>query len=255
MLLKIENVHSRVGEAEVLKGLSLNVDKGEVHVVMGPNGIGKSTLAHILMGNRNYTLTSGTIEIDGEDITQLSIADRARKGLFLGFQHPVSVPGLKISEYLRNLYNLTNNLQVGVAEFRKFLKDKLELLQIERSMLGRYLNDGLSGGEMKRLEMLQLAIVKPKIAILDEIDSGVDVDAQKIIAEAINTLAKTTGTSFIIISHYQRLPKLVNPDRVHIILNGKIARSGDFSLVTALEKEGYEWLRQEGAEASAAATL
>lgn len=253
MLLKIENVYSRVGEAEVLKGLSLNVDKGEVHIVMGPNGIGKSTLAHILMGNRNYTLTSGKIEIDGEDITQLSIADRARKGLFLGFQHPVSVPGLKISEYLRNLYNLTNNSQVGVAEFRKFLKDKLELLQIERSMLGRYLNDGLSGGEMKRLEMLQLAIVKPKIAILDEIDSGVDVDAQKIIAEAINTLAKTTGTSFIIISHYQRLPKLVNPDRVHIILNGKIARSGDFSLVTALEKEGYEWLRL--ADASAAAAL
>lgn len=251
MLLNIENLSANIGDKQVLKGVDLKIERGEIHVVMGPNGIGKSTLAHILMGNKNYSIQSGKIEIDGEDITKASVADRARKGIFLGFQYPVSVPGLRISEYLRNLYNLAHNKQVGVAEFRRYIKDKLELLEMDRSVLQRYLNDGLSGGEMKRLEMLQLAIVEPKLAVLDEIDSGVDVDAQKTIGVAIRTLCDTYKTAFVIISHYQRLPKLVNPDRIHVVLDGKITRSGDMSLVDALENEGYDWIRQQNAEVRA----
>lgn len=245
MLLKIRNLFAKVDGKEVLRGIDLDIAQGEIHVMMGPNGIGKSTLAHVLMGKKAYTVESGSIEVDGEDITGLNVAERARKGLFLGFQYPVAVPGLKVSEYLRSLYNVTHNKQIGVAEFRRFLKDKLEMLDMDRSILSRYLNDGLSGGEMKRLEMLQLAVVKPKLAILDEIDSGVDVDAQKTIGEAIKKIAANDKTSFLIISHYQRLPKMVEPTRIHVVLEGKITRSGDLSLVDALEREGYDWMRTQ----------
>lgn len=245
MLLSLKNIRSTIGEKEVLKGVNLNVDRGEIHVLMGPNGIGKSTMAHVLMGNKNYNLLSGSVTLAGEDITNLSTAERARKGLFLGFQYPVSVPGLKISEYLRNLHNMIHGTQVGVSEFRKLLKDKLEMLEMDRSILSRYLNEGLSGGEMKRLEMLQLAVVKPKVAVLDEIDSGVDVDAQKTIAEAIKRLCKQDGTAFILITHYQRLPNLVNPNKVHVVLDGQIVQTGDKTLVDAVEREGYDWFRQK----------
>lgn len=249
MLLRINDLHASIDGKDILKGLNLEVDTGQVHVMMGPNGIGKSTLAHILMGNRAYKVTQGSVTLSGEDMAGLSVSERARKGFFLGFQYPVAVPGLKISEYLRNLYNVNHEAQMGVAEFRRYVRDKLEMLDMERSVLGRYLNDGLSGGEMKRLEMLQLAVVKPKVAILDEIDSGVDVDAQKTIGEAIRKICDNDKTAFLIISHYQRLPKLVRPDKIHVVLDGKITRSGDMSLVEALEREGYEWVRQQTAEA------
>ena len=247
-MLKLENIIAKVGEKQILNGLSLEIPKGEVHVVMGPNGVGKSTLSHVLMGHKNYELVSGSIVLDGQDISAKATHERAMSGLYLAFQYPVAIPGLKLSEYLRNLYNLRHGKQLSVAEFRRTIKDKLELLKIDRSVLSRYLNDGFSGGEMKRLEMLQLALVSPKLAILDEIDSGVDIDAQKIVANAINHLKKETGTSFLIITHYQRLLNIVNPDKVHIMLEGKINRSGDMGLVTALEAEGYEWIRKRPSE-------
>ena len=245
-MLKITELKANIGDKEILKGVNLDVPAGEIHVIMGPNGIGKSTLGHVLMGNKAYTQTSGSIELDGENLTALSTPERALKGLFLGFQYPVSIPGLKVSEYLRNLYCLRHNTQLGVAEFRKILRGKLEMLDIDRSALSRYLNEGFSGGEMKRLEMLQLSLVKPKIAILDEIDSGVDVDAQKTVADSINKIREADGTSFIIITHYQRLLNLIKPDRVHVMLDGRVNRSGDMSLVADLEREGYEWVRKQG---------
>jgi Fe-S cluster assembly ATP-binding protein len=243
-MLVIQDLKATVGEKEILKGINLNIPAKEIHVLMGPNGVGKSTMGHVLMANNSYQQTAGKILLDGLDITDLDTAERARAGLFLAFQYPVSIPGLRVSEYLRNLYCLRHNVQIGVAEFRKIVREKLDMLKIDRSALSRYLNDGFSGGEMKRLEMLQLALIKPKVAILDEIDSGVDVDAQKTVAEAISTLREVDGTSFVIITHYQRLLNFVKPDKVHVVLDGKVTRSGDMSLVQSLEREGYDWVRQ-----------
>ncbi|APJ03368.1 Fe-S cluster assembly ATPase SufC [Silvanigrella aquatica] len=243
-MLSIKNLKASVGDKEILKGIDLDIPKGEVHVIMGPNGVGKSTLAHVLMGAKSYHLTAGSIHLDNEDVTLLDTTERAKKGMFLAFQYPVSIPGLKLSEYLRNLYNIRHEKQLSVSEFRKVLKDKLELLNIERASLQRYLNDGFSGGEMKRLEMLQLMLLEPKVAILDEIDSGVDVDAQKIVAECINQIVKVTKTSFVIVTHYQRLLNFIKPDKVHVVLDGKINQSGDMSLVNELERMGYEHIRQ-----------
>jgi Fe-S cluster assembly ATP-binding protein len=253
-MLVVQNLHARVGDKEILKGLNLEIPKGEIHVVMGPNGVGKSTMGHVLLGHKSYEQTEGRIVLDGTDITEFDTAERAKAGLFLAFQYPVSIPGLRVSEYLRNLYCLRHNVQIGVAEFRKIVREKLEMLNIDRSALSRYLNDGFSGGEMKRLEMLQLALIKPKVAILDEIDSGVDVDAQKTVAEAITRLRETDGTSFVIITHYQRLLNFVKPDKVHVVLDGKVTRSGDMALVQALEREGYDWVRQTSDISAASAT-
>lgn len=250
-MLVIQDLKATVGEKEILKGINLDIPAKEIHVLMGPNGVGKSTMGHVLMANKSYTQTAGKIVLDGLDITDLDTAERARAGLFLAFQYPVSIPGLRVSEYLRNLYCLRHNVQIGVAEFRKIVREKLDMLKIDRSALSRYLNDGFSGGEMKRLEMLQLALIKPKVAILDEIDSGVDVDAQKTVAEAISTLRDVDGTSFVIITHYQRLLNFVKPDKVHVVLDGKVTRSGDMSLVQSLEREGYDWVRQSSESAGA----
>ncbi|MEN9825978.1 MAG: Fe-S cluster assembly ATPase SufC [Pseudomonadota bacterium] len=243
-MLEVRELKAKIGEKDILNGVDLTIPAGEIHVIMGPNGVGKSTLGHVLMGHKVYQQTAGRILLDGVDITEADTAERAKAGLFLAFQYPVSIPGLRVSEFLRNLYCMRHNVQLGVAEFRKIVREKLDLLNIDRSVLSRYLNEGFSGGEMKRLEMLQLALVKPKVAILDEIDSGVDVDAQKTVAEAIKTLRATDGTSFVIITHYQRLLNFVNPDKVHVVLDGKVTRSGDMSLVHALEREGYDWVRQ-----------
>jgi len=239
-ILEIKDLHVNVQEKSILKGVNLNVPQGEVHILMGPNGSGKSTLAHTLLGAEQYEITSGSIAIEGEDIKDLSTEERAQKGFFLGFQYPVAIPGLRISEYLRNLYNLKQETPVSVSQFRKILKAKLELLDIDRSSLQRYLNDGFSGGETKRFEMLQLLLLEPKIAVLDEIDSGVDIDAQKIVANCIRFASETYKTSFLIVTHYQRLLKFLTPNKVHILLDGKIIRSGDESLAHTLEQEGYQ---------------
>jgi Fe-S cluster assembly ATP-binding protein len=250
-MLVVQGLQAKVGDKEILKGVDLEIPRGEIHVVMGPNGVGKSTMGHVLMGNKSYEQTAGRIILDGTDISDFDTAARAKAGLFLAFQYPVAIPGLRVSEYLRNLYCLRHNVQLGVAEFRKIVREKLDMLDIDRSALSRYLNEGFSGGEMKRLEMLQLALIKPKVAILDEIDSGVDVDAQKTVAEAIKKIRESDGTSFVIITHYQRLLNFVSPDKVHVVLDGKVTRSGDMSLVHALEREGYEWVRQTSESFSA----
>ena len=225
-MLSFKNIQVQIENKSILKGLNLDIPQGEIHVLMGPNGVGKSTLAHLLMGASGLPLNQGEIILDGEELSTLSTAERAKKGIFLAFQYPVAVPGLRISEFLRNLYSLRHNKQVSVSEFRKILKEKLELLQIERSTLQRYLNDGFSGGEMKRLEMLQL------------------MDAQKIVADCILHMAKNHKTSFIIVTHYQRLIQILQPHKVHMMLDGKIIKSGGLELVNSLEKEGYDWIRK-----------
>lgn len=252
-MLVLKDLKASVGDKEILKGINLEVPAGEIHVIMGPNGVGKSTMGHVLMGHKSYQQTQGQIILDGVDVTDLDTAERAKAGMFLAFQYPVAIPGLRVSEYLRNLYCMRHNVQVGVAEFRKIIREKLEMLNIDRSALGRYLNEGFSGGEMKRLEMLQLALLKPKVAILDEIDSGVDVDAQKTLADAIKTMCAVEKTAFVIITHYQRLLNFVNPNKVHVVLDGKVTQSGDMALVQALEREGYDWVRQSS-EASMVVT-
>ena len=244
-MLTIQNLHAHINETPILKGFDLHIPKGKIHVVMGPNGVGKSTLGHVLMAHKSYGVTEGRISVDGQDLTELDTTERAKSGLFLAFQYPISIPGLKVSEYLRNLYELHHKTTVGVAEFRKILKQKLELLGLPRETTKRYLNDGFSGGEMKRLEMLQLAVIQPKVAILDEIDSGVDVDGQKIIADAISNLQKEFGTTFLLITHYHRILNLVNADAIHVVLDGRIAHSGGMEIVETLDAQGYQALRNE----------
>jgi len=239
-MLKIENLHMSVGDKAILTGINLDVKPGEIHVIMGPNGAGKSTLGHALLANPDYTRTDGKIILDGEDLTALGSSERARKGLFLAFQYPLSIPGLKLSEYLRNLYSARHEKKVGVSEFRKILRKELEYLEIDKYAIQRYLNVGFSGGEMKRFEMLQLSLLSPKYAILDEIDSGVDVDAQKIIASSITRICKEKKTSFLIVTHYQRLLNLIEPTQVHVLMDGKIIKSGDSSLANKIEDFGYE---------------
>ena len=238
-LLKIENLNVKIDKKDVLNGINLEVSPEEIHVIMGPNGVGKSTLGHVLMGSQQYKVTSGNIFFNKENINNDDTTTRAKKGIFLAFQYPVSIPGLKLSEYLRNLYCQRFQTQISVSEFRKILKEKLELLKIDRSTLSRYLNDGFSGGETKRFEILQLMLLEPKVAILDEIDSGVDVDGQKILAQCIEYMVKNYQTSFIIVTHYRRLIQFLNSNRIHIMLDGKIQQSGDFSLVDNLEKFGF----------------
>jgi Fe-S cluster assembly ATP-binding protein len=251
-IMEIRDLRASVAEKPVLKGLNLSLPKGEVHIIMGPNGVGKSTLSHVLMGNNSFKVQGGSVVLDGAELLSLDTSERARKGLFLAFQYPVSIPGLRISEYLRNLYNLHHGGPVGVSEFRKLLRSRMEMLNLNRDVASRYLNEGFSGGEMKRLEMLQLSLMQPKVAILDEIDSGVDIDAQKTIAQAIGEIARTTGTAFLIITHYQRLLRFLNPHKIHVLMDGTIARSGDISIVDSLEREGYDWVRKQVGEGNEA---
>ena len=253
--LEIKNLHVRDGEKEILKGLDLTVNKGEIHALMGPNGSGKSTLANVILGNPALEITEGTITFLGEDITEADPDERARAGLFMAFQYPVAIPGVTVAKYLRMVMNAHRDArgeaEVSLKEFRKTVEAAMELTKVPREFSSRYLNDGFSGGEKKRLEMLQLALLKPSTAILDETDSGLDIDALNVVAEAVNTVAKDEGMGVLIITHYQRILHLVQPERVSILFDGRIVKEGGPELVTQLEAEGYGWIKDEVAGAAA----
>jgi Fe-S cluster assembly ATP-binding protein len=244
--LEIKNLHVQAGDKQILKGLDLTVNPGEVHALMGPNGSGKSTLANAIMGNPQLEVTEGQILFRGEDITAADPDERARMGLFMAFQYPVAIPGVTVTKYLRMVMNAHRDArgegEISLKEFRSTVEAAMELTKVDRSFTTRYLNDGFSGGEKKRLEILQLALQQPRVAILDETDSGLDIDALNVVAEGVNTVARASGMGVLIITHYQRILHLVEPDRVSILYDGRIVKEGGPELVTKLESEGYGWI-------------
>jgi len=243
--LEIRNLHVRVDENEILRGVDLSVSTGEVHALMGPNGSGKSTLANTLLGHPAYEVTDGQVVFRGQDITEADPEDRAQAGLFLAFQYPAAIPGVSVANFLRMAVNTRREEAIGVKEFGTDLRAATELLGVDRQFTSRHLNDGFSGGEKKRCEILQMAMLRPEVAVLDETDSGLDIDALRTVAEGVNTLHERTGMGALIITHYQRILHYVTPDFVHIMLDGRIVREGGPELVEQLEREGYDWLRDE----------
>jgi len=244
MSLEIQNLHVRIEEREILHGVDLKVDKDQTHALMGPNGSGKSTLANTIMGNPNYEVTEGKILFNGEDITEAAPDERARAGLFLAFQYPATIPGVSVANFLRMAMNARRDEQIKVKEFGKVLRENMELLRIDTAFSSRYLNEGFSGGEKKRAEILQLAMLKPEVAVLDETDSGLDIDALRIVSDGVNALrGPTMGT--LIITHYTRILHYVRPDFVHIMLDGRIVREGGAELADELEEKGYDFVREE----------
>lgn len=247
-MLKIENLHAEVEEKAILKGLNLHVKPGEVHAIMGPNGAGKSTLASIVAGKEDYEVTQGTIELDGEDISELDPEERAHAGVFLSFQYPVEIPGVTVTNFIKTAINETRKAQgledMPAKDMLKKIREKSALLEIDRKFLSRSLNDGFSGGEKKRNEIFQMAMLEPKLAILDETDSGLDIDALRIVANGVNKL-KSKDNAVIVITHYQRLLDHIIPDYVHVLHDGKIVKTGDASLAHKLEAQGYDWIKEE----------
>jgi Fe-S cluster assembly ATP-binding protein len=250
MSLEIQNLHVRIEEREILRGLSLTVRKGETHALMGPNGSGKSTLANTLMGNPAYEVTEGKILFNGEDLTEADPDERARAGIFMAFQYPATIPGVSVANFLRMAVNAKREEPIKVKEFGKLLGENMELLRIDRAFTSRYLNEGFSGGEKKRAEILQLAMLKPEIAVLDETDSGLDIDALRIVSDGVNALSGPDMGS-LIITHYTRILDYVKPDFVHIMLDGRIVREGGPELADELEDKGYDFVREEVAAADA----
>jgi Fe-S cluster assembly ATP-binding protein len=246
--LEIRNLRVSAEDKQILKGLNLEVSKGEIHALMGPNGSGKSTLANAIMGHPALEITDGEIFFEGEDITEAAPEDRSRAGLFLAFQYPVAVPGVTVAKYLRMALNAHREArgedQINLKQFRKDTEAAMELVNIPRDFSSRYINDGFSGGEKKRMEVLQLAMLRPKMAVLDETDSGLDIDALRIVAEGVNKFAGP-DMGVLIITHYQRILHLVQPDFVHVMFDGRIVKEGGPELVTELEKKGYGWIREE----------
>ncbi|MBM3181727.1 MAG: Fe-S cluster assembly ATPase SufC [Chloroflexi bacterium] len=248
--LEIKNLHVSIEDKEILKGLSLTINQGEIHAIMGPNGTGKSTLAYTLMGHPSYTVTEGEIIFKGKNVLELEPDERSREGIFLAFQYPVAIPGVTVANFLRTAINSRRHAAnpedkgMPIPEFRKMLKEKMDMLKMDHTFAGRYLNDGFSGGEKKRAEILQLATLKPEIAILDETDSGLDIDALRIVAEGVNALSGPE-LGVLVITHYQRLLNYIKPDFVHIMLDGRIVESGAADLALHLEDQGYDWVREK----------
>jgi Fe-S cluster assembly ATP-binding protein len=242
-LLQIKNLHASADDVEILKGVDLTVDRGEIHALMGPNGSGKSTLASVLMGHPDYEITEGEILFDGEDITEAAADARANMGLFLAFQYPEEIPGVSVIQFLRQALSNRTGIDYTVLELRLKVMEAMASLGIESSFADRYLNEGFSGGERKRNEVLQMAVLEPLLAVMDETDSGLDIDALKTVAEGVNTLV-SPDRGFLIITHYQRLLDYVTPDHVHIFMDGRILSSGGSELAAQLEAEGYDGFRQ-----------
>jgi len=241
--LEVRDLHVTVDGTPILKGINLEIKQGEVNTIMGPNGSGKSTLAYTLMGHPKYKIEKGQILIDGEDITQASPDERARKGLFLSFQYPQEVSGVTMSNFLRTALNSLRGEKISVMDFQKLLTEKLDLLKMDHAFGRRYLNEGFSGGEKKKAEILQLAVLQPKIAILDETDSGTDVDALKIISHGINVVAKAQNMGILLITHYDRILQYIKTDKVHVLVDGRIVKTGGPELAQWVEKQGYTELR------------
>jgi Fe-S cluster assembly ATP-binding protein len=252
--LEIRDLHVRAGEKEILRGLDLEVSKGEIHALMGPNGSGKSTLANTIMGHPNLDVTEGQIIFKGEDITSASTDERARMGLFMAFQYPVSVPGVTMTKYLRTVLNAHREAHgeepIPLKDFRQTVEAAMKLTNVPKEFSSRYLNEGFSGGEKKRMEILQLALQRPEMAILDETDSGLDIDALRVVANGVNAVAGPE-MGVLIITHYQRILHLVQPSHVHVIYRGRIVREGGPDLVTELEEKGYGWITDEVDEVAA----
>jgi len=255
--LVIKNLHVSIEDKEILKGLDLTVKQGEIHAIMGPNGTGKSTLAYTLMGHPNYEVTGGEAWFKGENILEMDADERSRLGLFLAFQYPVAIPGVTVANFLRSAINSRRRAEnpddkgMPIPEFRKMLKEKMDVLKMDHTFAGRYLNDGFSGGEKKRAEILQMAALKPEIAILDETDSGLDIDALRIVSEGVNAL---TGSDLgvLVITHYQRLLNYIKPNFVHVMYDGRIVESGGPELALQLEEQGYDWVRDKYASVTEA---
>ena len=244
-MLKIENLTANVGDKQILKGISLTVNPGEVHAIMGPNGSGKSTLAQVIAGHPGYEITGGSVTYNGEDLTEMDAEVRAQRGIFLAFQYPVEIPGVSNAYFLRAAYNEVRKArgqeEVDPMEFLDIMAQKLKIVEMDEAMLQRSVNAGFSGGEKKRNEILQMAVLEPKLAILDETDSGLDIDALRIVAEGVNKL-KRPDNATIVVTHYQRLLNYIVPDYVHVLAQGRILRSGGKELALELEERGYDWL-------------
>jgi Fe-S cluster assembly ATP-binding protein len=252
--LEIKNLHVSAGDKQILKGVDLHVRSGEFHALMGPNGSGKSTLANAVMGHPNFEVTEGQILFAGEDITEADPDVRAQAGLFMAFQYPVAIPGVSVAKYLRMVMNAHRQArgeeEVSLKDFRKTVETAMELTKVPREFSNRYLNDGFSGGEKKRMEILQLALLNPRLAVLDETDSGLDIDALNTVAAGVNTVAQGSDMGVLIITHYQRILHMVIPQFVHIMFDGRIVKEGGPELVEQLEKRGYGWIRDEVAAAA-----
>ncbi|MDD6581232.1 MAG: Fe-S cluster assembly ATPase SufC [Bacteroidales bacterium] len=247
-MLKIENLHVAIEGREILKGVNLQINKGEVHAIMGPNGTGKSTLASVIAGKEKYEVTEGSITFNGKNLLEMSIEDRAREGIFIGFQYPVEIPGVSITNFMKTaveeVRRYRNLPPLSELEFRKMMKEKEKVVELTEKLSGRSVNEGFSGGEKKRNEIFQMAMLEPELAILDETDSGLDIDALRIVANGVNKL-KSPDNATIVITHYQRLLDYIVPDVVHILFDGKIVKTGPKELALELEKRGYEWIKNE----------
>ena len=247
-MLSIKNLHASVEGNEILKGINLEVKAGEVHAIMGPNGSGKSTLANVLAGREEYTVTEGSVTYKDKDLLDMAPEIRAREGIFLAFQYPIEIPGVNTSYFLRTALNEVREHQglekIGALQFMKLIREKMKLVEMDEKFLKRSVNEGFSGGEKKRNEILQMATLEPSLSILDETDSGLDIDALKIVADGVNTL-RSENNAYIVVTHYQRLLNYIIPDFVHVLYEGKIVKSGDKELALHLEDRGYDWIKEE----------